>query len=159
MSYCYTFVKSPQESLSTFNKRLAEACQDDDNPITGFDLLVVSAQPVVTLSSEMTEVTEDDVAEDDTLTLGELVPESDPMIVQVCLVEAGSDEQAKSTEVRLDKVYKRYQGDVIRNVSARGLVPIVIPVPDATGKVIGHVAGTDEVVWIGVGLANAQEDG
>lgn len=158
MSFCYTFVKSTTEPLSGFNERLAKMCQTEDNPITNFELAVVAGQPVVTLISELAEATQEDVDEDDTITLGELLPASEPMIVQVCQVEAAAPEQAKASEARLEKVYRRFQGDVIRNISAKGTIPVIIPVPDEKGAIVGHVAGLEEVLWIGVGLLDSTEE-
>jgi len=157
MSYCYTLIKSPDEALSVFNNRLAKASQEPDNPITNFDVTVVSGQPVVTLISELVEATSEDVEGDADLTLGDLIPESEPMIVQTCQVEAATDELAKKSESRLEKIYRRFGGDVIRNVTAKGIVPIIVPVPDAKGAIIGHVAGTEEVLWAVVGIATEEE--
>lgn len=113
MASMKTLIKDPNEVMSAFNARLLKECSDA--PVTDFHAVVTDGEPAITLLSEMIEVDEEMVAEakenGETLKLEELVPENDPIIVQVMKLGAYGDYAAKA-EHNAAALAKRAQGEI-----------------------------------------------
>lgn len=114
MSDATTLVRHPSEAMKDFNKRLRERCKE--TPVTDFDLVVVDGQVAVTLLAEEEPATEEDVAEakaddpESTLTVGDPLPVSTPLMVQVSLLDARTDQAAKHSQQRVDTLFQRGEG-------------------------------------------------
>jgi hypothetical protein len=126
MADASTLIKHPSEHMSAFNKRLAEACEKFE--VTEVSLHVVDGQPAITLFSEILLATAEDVAEaldedpDSDLKEGEEMPERPPVFVQVARIEVGNDEAAKKSQDRMEKLYDRAAGQVVKLLVATGVV-------------------------------------
>jgi hypothetical protein len=100
MSDIALLVKTSNEKMSKYNERLAKACASA--PITAFQAEVVDGQPAVLLRSEMIEAGPEEVeqAKQDGADLkeGDLIPESDPLLVQVARIGAFGEEGAKAEQ-------------------------------------------------------------
>jgi hypothetical protein len=136
MADAMTCAKSPDETMKQFNLRLREACSNKNNPVTNVSIIVTHGEPVVTLFSEVHEVTEEDVKEaadegEDPLTLGELIPDNEPLIAQVVKVSCASPEEAIKTQRRLETLYERADGGVIELLHATGSRFGFVPLPGA----------------------------
>jgi hypothetical protein len=143
MADAVTLCKNPAEDMRSFNGRLRQECSS--RPVTNFDLMVVDGQPVVALLCEEVEATEEDAQDalsedpDSDLKVGDWIPAADPLVVQVSRVSCISEEQADKTEQRLDQIYDRAGGNVIRHIPASGQtyswIPDVgtIPIDPTTG--------------------------
>jgi len=131
MSEVMILLKDPNEDLKLFNKRIREVC--GQTMVTDFELHVVDGQPMLSLFSGMIEADEEDVAEakeeGEELELGALIPEDDPVVVQVCGAAAlvpmeldangglvkGKEGDAALTEKRVDVICER-AGDAVTKV-------------------------------------------
>lgn len=126
-----SLVKAPEEQVSAFNQRLLSAC--GDFPITSVQLVVIDGQPMVTLFSESVEADEEDVEEakeaGEEISVGDLIPTEDPVVVQVTQVRADSLDAAKKAQDRMETLYKRANGGVtsVLHASGKGLQKIVDP--------------------------------
>lgn len=139
MADARTLVKLPNEKPADFNKRLLVACREEGVEVTNAALHVIDGEAVVTLFSEMVEATEEDVAEtveeakaeaktagrpfkedDVDLEEGDLIPENDPVFVQVCRVAAYDDKAGGVTHKFLETVYERAEGQVVKVLKDTG---------------------------------------
>lgn len=118
MADARTFVKLPAEKMSDFNKRLLTACEEDE--VTTVMLHVIDGEPVVTLFSEILIANEEDVAEaldddpDSTLKVGDELPEEPPVFVQVAKISCLSDELSKASQNRMETMYNRAGGQIVK---------------------------------------------
>ena len=124
MSDAITLIRSPTQPLAEFNAELRERC--GELPITDFQLAIIDGQPAVTLLSADVEATEDDLRDAQAadpksdLRLGDLIPDGDPLLVQVTPLDARTEKDAKSSRGRLDKLYDRAAGEIERVITAVG---------------------------------------
>lgn len=113
MSDIALLVKTGNEKMSAFNQRLGEACRSA--PITSFQAEVVDGQPAILLCSEMIEADQEAIAQakEDGVIIeaGELIPDSDPVVVQVARLGAFGEEAAKA-EQSVGVLAKRGDGQV-----------------------------------------------
>jgi len=108
-----TLLKMPSEPMKEFNLRLMEQCLAQ--PITSYRAAVVDGAVSVTLISEETEATAEDIAElgeNPGVAEGDIIPVEDPLIVQVALLSAASVEDANNSEKRLDTLFQRAGGEI-----------------------------------------------
>lgn len=150
--------KLVSESPSTFNTRLADACQQEDSEgepvvITDATLIVADGVPMVVLTSEMVEASEEDAAElkDDDVNEGDLIPAGPGVIAQVMKLGAKSDAECATVQERLNSMATRLGGDVLRVTSATGktLTLVDIREKDAAGKeVLRQVPVQEEVTYV-----------
>jgi hypothetical protein len=161
MSVPYLLIRTPSEKAGAFNLRLRQACSLDEDPITDFQLDVVDGLPAVTLVSELVEATEEDVEnkeEDDDFKLGDMISAGDRLAVQVARLEATTDPLTQRTQNIVEKMFGRFNGDVVKTVVAKGLVPVLLPLFGADGKESGvKYAALQEVCYIGI--AYVYDDG
>lgn len=131
MSEAIICIKDPSETVKDFNKRLRDSCEQA--PVTDFELHVVDGQPMVSMFAGMVEAEQEDVddaqAEGEELELGALIPEDDPVLVQVCEVAAlvpmerddkgelvqGKEGDAAKSERKLDVLCER-AGDAVTKI-------------------------------------------
>jgi hypothetical protein len=127
MADARTLVKLPIEKIGDFNKRLLSSCKEVE--VTTAMLHVIDGEPVVTLFSEMVVATEEDVAEatedleeGDKLDFkaGDLIPENDPVLVQICKVAAYDDKAAGTSHKFLESVFHRAEGQVVKVLKDTG---------------------------------------
>ena len=136
MADAFTLVKNPSETLGAFNKRLRKACGPDMPAVTEMSVCVVDGQPVVTLFSEMIEIEQADIdeakeaGEDPLPVLGEVVPEEEPIIVQVSKLNCTTDEEAMASQKFLDVLYQRADGNVTKQLQASGPIFGFLKGPD-----------------------------
>ena len=118
MADARTFFKNPDEKIVDFNKRLVIAC--DEQEITNVMLHVIDGEPVVTLFSEIFIATAEDVEEareadpDSDLKEGDDMPEEPPVFVQVAKVGCGSNELATLSQERMETLFNRAGGQVVK---------------------------------------------
>lgn len=127
MADARTLIKLPNEKTGDFNRRLLSSCKEVE--VTNAMLHVIDGEPVVTLFSEMIVATEEDVAEAaDELDEGEkldfkagdLIPENDPVLVQICKVAAYDDVAAGKTHKFLESVFHRAEAQVVKVLKDTG---------------------------------------
>ncbi len=148
MSDALIAIKDPNEEMKNFNKRLRDACAN--TPVTDFELHVVDGQPMVVMFSGLVEADEDDVEEakeaSEELKLGDLIPEDDPVVIQVCQLRAlvpmeldkdgalvkGKEGDAALTEKRLDTICERANDGItkVRVASGTSYAWVVLPGKD-----------------------------
>jgi hypothetical protein len=96
-----TLIKAPTIKMKDFNKELREACQEA--PITDYHAAVVDGQPCIVLISNLVDATAEDVANAEAdgvpLKLGDPIPESDPLVVQVVALGAYGTAAADSMKL------------------------------------------------------------
>jgi hypothetical protein len=117
MADARTLAKLTTEAMHQFNKRLKLACEEA--AVTEVSLHAIDGEPVVTLFSEMVVATDEDVKEaredgDTELKEGDLIPEEEPVTVQVGKVSCVNDDEATSTQKRFETIYGRAQGGVVK---------------------------------------------
>jgi len=114
MSSFRTLIQKPIESMKDFNARLAIACAEA--PITDYEASVVDGLPALTLISELVDVDQEMIAEaaeeGEKLSDGDVVPDGDPMCIQVCALGA-IQEISGNSEARMDVLNTRADGDAI----------------------------------------------
>lgn len=118
MADAMTLAKLPTEKMSAFNARLRAAC--DQQPVTGAQILVPDGEPVVVLFSEMVEATKEDVDEGAAEKAGELIPEKDPVVVQVARMQCDTDKAATRTQEHMEVLFTRADGAVVEILNASG---------------------------------------
>lgn len=152
MSEAMILIKDPNETVKQLNQRLRDACLQA--PVTDFELHVVDGQPMISLFAGVVEADEDDVAEaleaDEVIKLGALIPEDDPVVVQVSDVSAlvpmevdgnggqikGKEGDAAKSEKKLDTLCERAGDAVTKLRTASGTAHgwVIIGGKDATKK-------------------------
>jgi len=160
MADAETYIKDPNEAMKDFNLRLKEACVEIAP--TDFQLVCVDGEPAVTLLAAMVEATEEDVEESklahkedktiEVLEVGEPIPESEPLVVQVAkllaleptVVDESSGHISKlgdapKSERRLDTLYKRADGNIIKHVHAAGKSHRFIKTPDGKNQIWAEI--------------------
>lgn len=146
MADVQSFCRAATEPARDFNKRLADYCAS--HPVTNFELHVADGMPMVVLMMEEVQATELDVAkanqlyaeeceeakeaneeppEAPDLAVGDWIPASDPLIVQVGRVNCFTMDEAKKSEERLDNIYKKADGTVLRHMVATGRTTTWVP--------------------------------
>jgi hypothetical protein len=145
MAFLIPVQQLPTEKIGDFNKRLQGACMqedDQDQPITITDatLTVVDGLPLVLLTAEMTEATEEDVENDEPeegqprLKEGDLIPAGPGLIVQVMGLDATTDERASKSQGRLNSLATRFGGEVLHTSTAVGTVIALVDVHEGDAK-------------------------
>ncbi len=139
MADVQTFCRSVGENAKTFNDRVRRYCAR--HPVTNFELHVVDGMPMLVLMMEEVQATEVDVAkarqiweeeceeakaakeelpEEPDLEVGEWIPAGDPLIVEVARVSCLTKDEAGKSEERLNLIYQRADGNVMRHTTAHG---------------------------------------
>lgn len=109
MSDIRTVAKSAAEGVKEFNKRLLKECEE--MPVTSFEAVVADGEPVITLISELIQVDDEMIKEDSTLKLGDMVPDTDPIEVQILRIGT-ADKGAALAEQHTDVLNDRAEGEV-----------------------------------------------
>jgi len=131
MSDAITLIRTPNQPLPAFNAELRQRCSE--MPITDFQIVLVDGQPAVTLISEDVEATEEDVRDaleadpQSDLKVGDPIPESDPLLIQVTPLGARTESEVTSSRGRVDKLCDRAKGEIERIITATGEVTEWIP--------------------------------
>lgn len=108
-----TLVKLPSEKTVAFNRtRLGEACRSAD--ITEISLEVIDGQPVVTLLSQTTDATEEDVDDGVADEIGEPMVSGPRLCCAVCPASADNDASAEQFQTNIMKVHDLADGALVR---------------------------------------------
>ena len=143
-------VRDPNETVSSFNKRLFKVCHD--TAVTDFELHVVDGQPMVMMFAGVVEADAEDVAaakeDGEDLKEGDIIPEDDPIIIQVakaCALQPmaidkdgalvkGQEGDAAKTERGLDVLGERARDRVTKVRVATGTSHNWVKAPAKDGK-------------------------
>jgi hypothetical protein len=133
MADAITLIKAPVEKMQDFNIRLKQSCESQ--PVTDVSIVVIDGEPAVTLFSEVVEATQEDVdeAKEDgqEIKLGEMIPEQAPMMAQVTRVSAVDAQAAAKSQDRMERLYERAGGSVIKQLHAEGSRAGFMVIPDS----------------------------
>ncbi len=152
MSDAVILIKDPTEILKDFNKRLRTFC--GQTAVTDFEVHVVDGQPMVSLFAGMVPAEEEDVEDakeaGEIIKVGDLIPEDDPIVVQVCGVAArapmerdenggqvkGKEGDAAQSEKRLDALCEKAADGIVKMRVASGTSHdwVTIPGKDANKR-------------------------
>jgi hypothetical protein len=110
MADATTLIKSPTESMKSFNTRLRAACKQA--PVTSGTLAVVDGQPEVTLFSSTDIADEESVNEGLADNVGDEFLVGAPIMIAICRVGARTERESNKTEERLEVIYEKAEGEV-----------------------------------------------